>query len=43
MTLKEAMWQRHTVRKYEYTAITIENTQLLKEKINEKNKKYGLK
>lgn len=42
MTLKEAMWQRHTVRKYEDRAISIEHTQLLEERINENNQKYGL-
>ena len=39
MTLKEAMWQRHTVRKYEDSAISIEHTQLLEERINENNQK----
>ena len=43
MTLKEAIWQRHTVRKYEDRAISIEHTQLLEERINENNQKYGLK
>lgn len=42
MTLKEAMWQRHTVRKYEDRAISIEHIQLIETRINENNQKYGL-
>lgn len=42
MTLKEAMWQRHTVRKYEDRTLSIEDTQLIEARINELNQKYGL-
>lgn len=43
MTLKEAMWQRHTVRKYEDRVLSIEHTQLIEARIDELNQKYGLK
>lgn len=42
MTLKDAIYERHMVRKYTTEAISAEVVTLLKERVAENNKKYGL-
>ncbi len=42
MTLKEAVYARHTVRKYTTEAITAETVELLKNRVKELNEEYDL-
>lgn len=42
MTLKEAVYERHTVRKYTDKPIAADKVELLKNRIKENNEKYGL-
>lgn len=42
MTMKEAMAQRHTVRKFKTEAIPADKVELLNAKIDELNEKFGL-
>ncbi len=42
MTLKEAVYERHTVRKYTAKPIAADKVELLKNCIKENNEKYGL-
>ena len=41
MTMNEAMYQRHTVRKYIDTPIPPEIVDALEERIKEQNERYG--
>lgn len=41
-TLKEAVYERHTVRKYSAEPISADKVELLKNRIKESNEKYGL-
>lgn len=42
MTLKEAVYERHTVRNYTDKPIAADKVELLKNRIKENNEKYGL-
>lgn len=42
MTLKEAVYERHMVRKYTAELIAADKVELLKNRIKENNEKYGL-
>lgn len=42
MTLKEAIYERHMVRKYKANQIPSDKVELLKSRIKENNEKYGL-